>query len=139
MYNWNRGELKVTFRAELISKINTLYRDAATKKKSIDMDWRRIQGYLQSFIEEIADVSEFACASITDNGDELMLAAEGCELRFCRQNKHIDVMVNDKHYDSLYPTLDGYCVNYDDQKLLEVIDEYMQATFKAAINDLVER
>lgn len=126
----------MSFRSEFADRIKELYQETAIKKKSMDMDWRRIQGYVRTFIEDIQDVKEFACASATETDTELVLAVEGRELCFRRNDRYIEILTNNDHYDYLHPTIDGYCVNYEDKKLLEVIDEYMRAAFHAAFEEM---
>lgn len=126
----------MSFRGEFANKINRLYQDASLKKKSMDMDWRRIQGYVRSFIEEINEVTEFACASRTEDASELILAVEGCELSFRRHERYIEVLANNQHLDFLHPTTEGYCINYEDKKVLELLDDYMRSAFQSALDEL---
>ncbi|QSO52358.1 hypothetical protein JZ785_27170 [Alicyclobacillus curvatus] len=126
----------LSFRGTFIQKINDLYQDTAIRRKSMEMDWRKIQGYFRSFMEEIHEVQEFACASVTDNESELVLAVEGKELAFRKRENVIQVVTNGQHHDFLHPTTEGFCVNYEDKKVLELIDEYMKTAFQGAVEQM---
>ncbi|QSO46349.1 hypothetical protein [Alicyclobacillus mengziensis] len=126
----------MSFRGTFIQRINDLYQDTAIRRKSIEMDWRRIQGYFRSFIEEIHEVQDFACASVSDSESELVLAVEGKELAFRKRDNVIQVVTNGRHHDFLHPTIEGFCVNYEDKKVLEVIDDYMRVAFQSALEEM---
>lgn len=126
----------LSFRGTFIQRINDLYQDTAIRRKSIEMDWRRIQGYFRSFIEEIHEVQDFACASVSDSESELVLAVEGKELAFRKRDNVIEVVANGHHHDFLHPTTEGFCVNYEDKKVLEVIDDYMSVAFQSVLEEM---
>lgn len=126
----------MSFRNDFITKINELYADSAAKRKSIDVDWRKIKGYIMAFMEEINEVQEFACATMTEGEAELDLAVEGHELSFHRDEESIKVFVDGDVFADLYPTVEGYCVNYDDKKVLDVMDMYMKAAFQGVFLEL---
>ncbi|MCL6452811.1 MAG: hypothetical protein K6T78_04175 [Alicyclobacillus sp.] len=126
----------MSFRGEFIRQINDYYRDAAARHKSIETDWRRIQGYLRTFMEEIQEVRQFACANTAESESELVLSVEGHELAFRRRDDCIQVLTDGNHRDYLFPTVEGFCANYEDKKLLEMLDVYMRDAFARALRDL---
>jgi len=126
----------MSFRNDFIHKIHELYVDSAARRKSIDADWRKIKGFMIAFIEEISDVKEFACATTTESESELILAVEGHELAFHRDDTGIKVLIDGDVFADLYPTVEGYCTNYEDKKILDVMDMYMKAAFQGVMAEL---
>jgi hypothetical protein len=126
----------MSFRDEFINKLNRLYEDHITKRKAIEADWGRIRGYMTSFLEEIKDVKEFACANTGETETELMLSVEGHELSFRKNKDGIKVFIDGDIFADLYPTVEGYCTNYEEKKVLDVMDSYMKLAFQGVMTEL---
>lgn len=126
----------MSFRDEFIEKINKLYEDHVVKRKAIESDWSRIRGYMTSFLDEIKDVREFACAKTEEAETELMLSVEGHELSFRKNTDTIKVFIDGEVLEDLYPTMDGYCINFKEEKVLERMDIYMGLAFRGVLTEL---
>lgn len=119
----------MSFRSEFVDKLNSRYADDVLKRKSLDAAWSRIHAYFRTFIEDIANVKDFAIANYDDRGTELSLRVEGHELSFRRHNDQIEAIVNAQYIDDFAPTVDGHCLNFKEQELMEMIDQYMKMAF----------
>lgn len=125
-----------SFRNAFIDRINKLYEENVVKRKSIESDWSRIRGYMTSFMDEIKDVKEFACANMEELETELVLSVEGHELSFRKNKDTLQVFINGDLHDDLNPTVEGYCMNFKEEKVLEVMDTYMRLAFQSVLMEL---